>query len=158
MHSCPAWSTGELKDGRCPGKVMFQAILQLLCHFPVSCILLVGKVLLQNCIVNGVQDPATKTMWCPVVNLGPGHSFLLSNSRLQQKMELSYLGLYPNWLWPWLVCDVWVPAFLVDLGLPPLLLLCFTLHGKVKHIWGVGWGSKMRKEGKFLPALNWLQS
>ena len=70
MHSCPASSTGKLKDGHGSGKVMFQAILQQpLYRILISCIFLVGKAVLQNCIVNGVQNPATKTMWCPVVKL-----------------------------------------------------------------------------------------
>jgi len=96
MHSCPAWSTGEFKDCHSPGKMMLQAILQLLYHFLISCVLVVGKAVLQKCIVNGVQDPSTKTRWCPVVKLPSGHSFLLSSSRSQQKTGAVLSWLYPS--------------------------------------------------------------
>lgn len=69
MHSYPAWGRDELKYGHAPRKVMFQAILlQLLSDTDIklSDLLhlgkIIGKAVLQNCIVNGVQDPAKKNV------------------------------------------------------------------------------------------------
>lgn len=85
---------------------MFQAILQQLLHcFLISCTLLVIKTVLQSYSVNAVQFPVTK-MWCSVVKLQLGHSFLLSNNRLQYlKLGLSYPRLYLRSLWSWLLSD-----------------------------------------------------
>lgn len=85
MPSFPPWSTGGLKDGHGPGKVMFQAILQQLLYCFLILHLACRKAGLQNCIFKGLQDPATKITWYPVVKPQWEHSFLLSNSRLQKK-------------------------------------------------------------------------